>query len=165
MQNNKKRLNYYAKILIFFSFGLMFYGFVLDFYNDKKLINPIEDVVSLKEEKNTVSITTIDGNEVVPGNKIVNSDDGNNSDNFSLENNNSSSNSSIDEVNDKLRESIQDTYGITIKFGRETIGYKRKTLFNLFKAELTTKELLTGVVEKPPTSYPIVSLPKLIVIP
>ena len=124
MQNNKKRLNYYAKILIFFSFGLMFYGFVLDFYNDKKLINPIEDVVSLKEEKNTVSITTIDGNEVVPGNKIVNSDDGNNSDNFSLENNNSSSNSSIDEVNDKLRESIQDTYGITIKFGRETIGYE-----------------------------------------
>ena len=88
MQNNKKRLNYYAKILIFFSFGLMFYGFVLDFYNDKKLINPIEDVVNLKEEKNTVSITTIDGNEVVPGNKIVNSDDGNNSDNFSLENNN-----------------------------------------------------------------------------
>ena len=47
MQNNKKRLNYYAKILIFFSFGLMFYGFVLDFYNDKKLINPIDDVVSI----------------------------------------------------------------------------------------------------------------------
>lgn len=65
-------LVYYAKILIFFSLGLIFYGLYLNIDNEKRLFDPVKDAVKVVEEENTISITTVDGSEVVPGNKITN---------------------------------------------------------------------------------------------
>ena len=68
----KKNLVFYAKVLIFFSLVLIGTGIFIDFHSDTRLINPIDDVSPVREEENTISITTVDGSEVVPGNKITN---------------------------------------------------------------------------------------------
>lgn len=144
--NNKDKLNYYAKILIFVSITLMVYGFILDINNEKKLINPIDDVVSLSESKSTVSITTVDGSEVVPGNKITKTNDSigsidtptnggsKNNNKGDTPNNNISNNNvskenniqinTIDEANENLRNNLEATYNVDIKYGSDTIGYK-----------------------------------------
>lgn len=162
MHNEKNiRLVYYAKILIFVSITLLVYGLILDINNEKRLFDPVEDVVNVTEEENTISITTVDGSEVVSGNTITNTTNGtkednkngknnsnvpsptganknnNNSDIVSggYNNNNSSSNNNgsstgtvsiptLDDVNNNLRNSIQNTYGITVKYGNDTVGYK-----------------------------------------
>lgn len=80
MHKKKNNLVYYAKILIFFSLALILYGVFLNLNNETKLINPVDDVTPLKEEDNTISITTIDGSEVVPGNKITNTKEKTNND-------------------------------------------------------------------------------------
>ncbi len=161
----KKDLVFYAKVLIFFSLVLIGTGIFIDFHSDTRLINPIDDVSPVREEENTISITTVDGSEVVPGNKITNIKDktdknqntaseklpdtssqtSNENSNINIPNTNvgvgggntnttnnntggqTGGNSvhvpSIDEANESLKRSIETTYGITIKYGRETYGY------------------------------------------
>lgn len=139
LKNNKNRLNYYAKILIFFSVILMLYGAFLDYNYNKKSLNPVYDIIKIKEEKNTVSISTADGGEVVPGNKIVNvvdKDTKKNKDNnkhtngnkVNSEENNEENNeeniSTIDKINETLCKELEDLYEIDIKYGKETLGYE-----------------------------------------
>lgn len=151
MHNQKNnQLVYYAKILIFISITLLVYGLVLDINNDRRLFDPVDDVISEGGEESTVSITTVDGSEVVPGNEITkpvedskdsskeNSGVGqstatkpntNNNDISSDvgrgENNNSSVQiPTLDEANNNLRNNIQNTYGITVKYGIDTVDYK-----------------------------------------
>lgn len=155
-KQKNNQLVYYAKILIFISITLLVYGLVLDINNDRRLFDPIEDVVSEGEEESTVSITTVDGSEVVPGNEITKPVDDNKD--SSKENSNSlqgtttkpSTNSNdttgnsgigsnalrdgntnnsvqiptLDDANNNLRNNIQNTYGITVKYGNDTAGYK-----------------------------------------
>lgn len=164
MQSNRNRLNYYAKILIFISIALLGYGLVLDINNSKRLLNPVTDVIPIREEESTISITTADGNEVVPGNKITKTKDKDkdknqdtSKDNDSTTNTTPSDNTgassgnnsggeyvnntpapapapitppsssvhipTLDEANNALRNSIQSTYGINIRYGSETYGY------------------------------------------
>jgi len=164
-QNKKKKSIYFAWILIFLSINILGFGFILDLDNNKKLINPVTDVEP-SDEEGSISITTVDGNEVVPGNEIKNTKDKSKDKNDKVDvldkadkNNDKSSKNednlvsppvgsnvvtdnntsigadgssdsggihipTIDEANDSLRRSLQSTYGITIKYGEATTGYK-----------------------------------------
>lgn len=153
MQNKDSKLAYYAKILIFVSITLLVYGLVLDFGNSKKLIDPVNDVIKENNEESTVSITTIDGSEVVPGNEITNANNGDKisgngknstnkpssdshtkvpvtgTNNESNKGDSSSVNNSVripslDDANNGLRREIENAYGITVKYGSDTLGYK-----------------------------------------
>ena len=149
----QNKMNTLAKVLVCISLALISFGVYLDLTNDKRLIDPVKDVKPVKEEESTVSITTHDGSEIVPGNVIVNppksdnntqqdpitpvkpSNQSSNNNNNNNNNNNSNSNNnnptptpqpkqpSIEEVNHNLRMEIQNTYGITIHYGEETVGY------------------------------------------
>ena len=179
-KNTSEKMAYYAKILIVFSITLLLYGIGLQIFGDYKLIDPVNDVTPVSEEENTISITTSDGSEVVPGNVIVNSNDkekdkdkekekdttnsdknnnttsngnntskgnttssnnnnnntnnnsnnsnnGNKNTNGNNNNNNNTANTNpvptINETNNRLRNEIQNTYGITVRYGSETYGY------------------------------------------
>lgn len=154
-----EQLNYYAKILIFVSLTLLVYGLILDINNEKRLFDPVKDVVEVSKEENTVSITTIDGSEVIPGNTITKTSKGQegtnkntpitenpskNNDNSGISNGNSNVNGSestinkslnnssngnvqiptLDEANTVLKNNIQNTYGVTVKYGSDTYNYK-----------------------------------------
>ena len=156
--------SYYATILFAISFVLLAYGFILDFHNEHKLIDPIKDVVETGNEESVINVETVDKNDITTeeaedskdktatttktptsdttknGNKS-NSSNGNNntkSNNGSKSNssnqgtikskttpssNNQNSVSTIDEVNNRLRKNIENTYNITVKYGSETAGY------------------------------------------
>ena len=155
-----KSMKYYATILIVVSITMLIYGLLLDIGNSKRLFDPVKDSATIQEEESTVSITTVDGTEVVPGNTITkvkdktdeeikeeikekgkenNSPSPKPSPNTTPSNNQSNSHSggssninrggnqvhipTIDETNNNLRNSIQNTYGISIKYGNETAGY------------------------------------------
>ena len=120
------RLSYYAKILFVISLTFFIYGLVLEIRSDRKLSDPVNDVEVYSEEESTVTISTSDGSEVVPGNIIVNPDDGGNQTanhaNDPIDNS-SSSISTPEEINNNLRVEIQNTYGVSVKYGEETNGY------------------------------------------
>lgn len=67
----REKFSVFAKILVFISLALIAFGVYFDLNNETKLIDPVKDIQS--QEENTISITTNDGSEVVPGNVIVNS--------------------------------------------------------------------------------------------
>lgn len=174
MQNKKYRrkrskVSYYANILIVSAITLIVYGLVLNFTSGNKLFNPLD---KNDGEESTITISTNDGSEVVPGNtmpgsggslggstsNIISGDSGGSlggqtsgqtgSNNNSSSSNSGSSSSSgntssssgggqtyvpqqqvqptyptIEETNNTFRNTIQSTYGITVKYGGETEGY------------------------------------------
>lgn len=69
MQGKKKRrrskISYYANILIVSAVTLIVYGLVLNFTGGNKLFNPVDKT---NGEGSTVTISTEDGSEVIPGN-------------------------------------------------------------------------------------------------
>lgn len=172
MHNKRKRsksaiYNDYASILFIIALTLIIYGFILNFSNTTKLIS---NDASDDENISTISITTNDGSEVVPGNTITGVSSGSIGGSSSGVVNSSPSPSiapsqapssggnnggnggtkkpqttqpqtpkpqtpqpsstpqqvvqpTIEEVNNNLRISIQNKYGITVKYGGETNGY------------------------------------------
>ena len=82
-KKKEKRLTYYAKISVVVSLTLLLYGLVLDVNNDKRLFDSDGNLQVNEGGKNTISITTSDGSEVVPGNIIVNPESGSEGDNSS----------------------------------------------------------------------------------
>ena len=116
-KGRKKRLVNYAKVLIVISITLFVYGFSLDFYNKniKKVIDPIKDVKQVNGNNNTVSITPSTGSEVVPND---------NSDNKTVENKTVPSNK---DINNELRNEIQNRYDVKVLYGSETNGYVVKS--------------------------------------
>ncbi len=136
MHNRKVKSSaiYYAKILIAISIALFIYGIFLNVSSRFDFYDPIDDTTIINQEENTVSITTSDGSEVVPGNTIVNTDDGNQSNNNSKKSipsgNSESRNStlsSIEQINEQLRNTIEKTYDLDVLYGDETKGYKIPT--------------------------------------
>ncbi len=130
----KRNLSYYARIVIVISLTLLIYGAILDINNDKRLYDPVKDVE--QEEKSTINITTADGSEIIPGNtttstensaNTINNDNTNNTNKNPTPNNNQVQNNThvltLAEINNNLRTEIQNTYGISVKYGNETDGY------------------------------------------
>ena len=120
----KHSANFYAKILFVISIAFFIYGFVLDYVSTHKLIDPIKNA-HLIHRDSTISITTQDGSEIVPGNTIENSD-GNDSNHTSNRREEVISNP-IDSVNLTLRDEIEKKYGLTVEYGKETDGYSIHT--------------------------------------
>ena len=140
-----KNLSYYAKILLAISITFILYGAFFSIYEHiYYALNPVS--VDTSEPENTVSITTVDDSEVVVGdNTVVLENPGVNGDSSTgvpdvttPSNNNGGSYTSKEsaqsnvvtpsvsqeEINEKLRDEIQDTFGVSVLYGKETSGYK-----------------------------------------
>ena len=131
-KRRKNRLSYYAKILFAISLTLLLYGFILNIRDNRKVLDPVDDVEIYSEDESTVTITTSDGSEVIPGDVVVSDGDKENqntgtgtipSPNNPNPNNDASS-TSIEDSNQKLRLEIQNTYGVMVRYGEETNGYE-----------------------------------------
>ncbi len=129
-KRRKNRLSYYAKILFVISLTLLLYGFLLDLRDSKKIFDPVDDVEIYSEDESTVTITTSDGSEVIPGNVITNEGDNNGNSNTGKKNTTPRSNQedthpiTIEDTNDSLRMEIQNNYGVIVRYGEETLEYE-----------------------------------------
>lgn len=120
----KHSANFYAMILFSISIIFFVYGFVLDFVSTHKLIDPVKNV-HLIHSDNTISITTQDGSEIVPGNTIE--DVESNNSNHDTNRREDIITNPIDGINLALRDEIEKKYGLTIEYGSETDGYSIHT--------------------------------------
>lgn len=126
-----------AKILIFFSVILFFIGIYLDFNDQKKYVDPITGVIQNETNESTISIDTSDkdeseqgGTTTVPNEDLNVSDNDISNSNVVAKNEKKSESSevSIDNANELLKKEIEDLYGISIKYGKETEGYSIRYL-------------------------------------
>lgn len=139
MHNEKRRLrmNYYAKILLVISITLLIYGVVIDINSDHHLLDPVKDVETTPNDGKDITISTIDDITVEPES--------------SSEETSSTPTSvaptpepvvtpsvqpeavqpsnpepyvpTIDDLNSQLRNQILEQYGVSVRYGSETIGY------------------------------------------
>ena len=151
VESKNRKVTYFAYILILISLILLTYGFILNL-KDINLSKNNNDI-----GKN-VSVTTLDdikGSDVDgSGNNVLTSD--NNDDNVEKPSSNENSDDVSVEIkkkenklvdnngdiiiqNNLLRNKIQDSYGITIKYGEETIGY---TVSNITTVPITDPEII-----------------------
>ena len=110
-----KRINIvnFSKTMIFFSLVVLFSGIAFDFGSSRKLLNPKDDTYLITPNKSndgTVSITTIDKNDV-NGGKPASSD----SSKKSYNTNSQSKFVDDEDGNNELRNSILSKYGISVK--------------------------------------------------
>lgn len=147
-----KRLMLLGKLLFSLSFVFIFTGLYLNKLEKQTFYDPINDVVAIApDDGDKVIISTTDGdveevnnNPSIPidnGSNINNSDNGtdnnsnNNSTNIFDNSNNTNedvnhdinpsiSNDDVIDENDILRRSIEDTYGIKVKYGDEVSNYQ-----------------------------------------
>lgn len=128
-----------VKVFIAFSFVLVFVGIGLDLDN-KTLINPVTGTHTIGNSNNDINITTTDAPLPSDSSGGENSNSQTNGSTGSSNvggNGNSAttpstgeryqstteSQSGIDATNNDLRNSIQNRYGITVRYGAETNGY------------------------------------------
>jgi hypothetical protein len=120
MHNNKS--SRYAKILFILSISFILYGFYLQFEQLHHSIDPVNGVIPINEDESTVSITTVDGTEVV-------TDDSNNSSTPVVSNTDESITqqsvhlTEISSINQDLRTEIENQFGVSVFYGSETNGY------------------------------------------
>lgn len=110
-----------GKLLIVFSVFLIMLGVAFTFSKDEKLLHPIYDVTLLTSSENeTISITTAASDEeIFPADTSTKVEhDTNPSDNAQ-----SMIKPTADEVSVLLREQIEKTYGVKVKYASETNGY------------------------------------------
>lgn len=147
-----KRLMLLGKLLFSLSFVFIFTGLYLNKLEKQMFYDPINDVVAIApDDGDKVIISTTDGdveevnnNPSIPidnGSNINSSDNStdnnsnNNSTNISGNSNNTNedvnhdinpsiSNEDVIDENDILRRSIEDTYGIKVKYGDEVSNYQ-----------------------------------------
>ena len=120
-QKVRNKYSYYAGILFVISFSLFLYGIILDYSDNHKLIDPINDVITTNNsDDSTIHIETADGNNkqkpVINNEPETTIPQGDNRDQKSKV-------LTVDEINDQLRKQIQNKYGIKIYYGEETRGY------------------------------------------
>lgn len=128
-----------AKVFIAFSFVLVFVGIGLNLDN-KTLMNPVTGTHTIGNSNNDINITTTDATILSDSSGGENSNSQTNGSTGSSNvggNGNSAttpstgeryqstteSQSGIDTTNNDLRNSIQNRYGITVRYGAETNGY------------------------------------------
>ena len=135
---------YYSKILFAISFLLLLYGLGIDYYNDHKLIDPINDIIITKNSNdNTIHIETTEETPVITTPEDSSNETTSNDNTASVpaspststekeleiessvikDRDNSNKVLTIEEVNNQLRHELQNQYGITIRYGEETRGY------------------------------------------
>lgn len=147
-----KRLMLLGKLLFSLSFVFIFTGLYLNKLEKQMFYDPINDVVAIApDDDDKVIISTTDGDvEEVNNNPSIPIDNGsniNNSDNSTDNNSNNNStnifdnsnntnedvnhdinpsisNDDVIDENDILRRSIEDTYGIKVKYGDEVSNYQ-----------------------------------------
>lgn len=154
-----------ARLLIVFSFVFIGIGVCLTLFGDEKILHPIYDVTVVASNDNeTISITTTasdEGNDavenvetsvtkpnasgagnvsstpVVPNNAPQDTPD---TPNNVSESNQSEVALSVEDLNIALREQIQDTYGVLVKYGNETNGYKVGGMTTTSNLDATTNQ-------------------------
>ena len=104
----------YALMAFVISIALLVFGLALSFYENNKIIDPKDDVIIVKDEGNTVSVTTTHGNNTPSSNTQNNTND-------------NSGKIVLDKTNEKLRNEIQKKYSVSILYGKDTIGYSVKS--------------------------------------
>lgn len=117
--NTKAKL-FLGKLLIVFSVFLVLLGITLMFSGDEKILHPIYDVTIIsKADNETVSITAVAADEEIIDDTATKVEkDINPSDNAQ-----SSFKPSVEDVSLLLRNKIEKTYGVTVKYASETNGY------------------------------------------
>lgn len=117
--NTKAKL-FLGKLLIVFSVFLVLLGITLMFSGDEKILHPIYDVTIIsKADNETVSITTVAADEEIIDDTATKVEkDINPSDNAQ-----SSVKPSVEDVSLLLRNEIEKTYGVTVKYASETNWY------------------------------------------
>ena len=132
---HKKKVKYYAKILIVLSITFILYGCFLEFGNINKVFDPVKEVIPFNnQEESIVSITPVDGSEVV----IESSD----STLYSDENIPQPSvdlNSLIIDKNDALRKEIEQQFQVSVYYGKETANY---TVAGIGTSEITDEVVI-----------------------
>lgn len=151
MIKNRKIQLYFAAFLMVCAFALFVTGTVYYVKSDTKIIDPLTGVDSTSDIGDTVSVTPADQDQVAssdsgentsnptdtnnptntdnstPANNNKPSNSGNNTNNNGSINNNDSQYSYVDNsaatINNQKRREIENRYGITVKYGYETVGY------------------------------------------
>ena len=142
-ERNNSKIAYYAKIIIVFSVTLFVYFFVYNYLGNHKLVDPIKNVTPITDEESTISITTSDGSEVVPGNTITGAADGGTTKSIpDISNRNATTGTGLDDENNVLRNEIQNKFGVTVHYGHETDGY----VINTSGGAISTTSILDSVV-------------------
>ncbi|MBQ9019315.1 MAG: hypothetical protein IJ097_03260 [Bacilli bacterium] len=132
----KRKVADTAKVLIAISITLLVYGIILNYVNKQQSLNPVV-VEKTTEDENVVLITTSDGTEIVPGNIIKNIKD--NESNRVVNNKKISTHTNeLDNINSKLRNEIENKYGVEVLYGKETENY---TVGGVSTTELTDSNL------------------------
>lgn len=136
-QNLDRMISYYAKMLIVVSITLLSYGIFLQINTTPKLSNlPIDE-----QDEKTISVTPVDSYD---NNTIF--------DEEKIESNaidETNSNKSIEEINNQLRKKIQDNYGITIYYGKQTDGYKvSNSEINISAFSITSPRVINQQLNK-----------------
>lgn len=115
----QKQLKKFVRVIFSVSFIFIFTGIYLDYVERKTFIDPLNGVININDY-NKVTISTIEGDN--DNSSLIDSNIEDISDN-GLESEFSSDLSSIVSINNLLREKIEDTYGIEVKYGSETDEY------------------------------------------
>ena len=121
-KKKKSSLLYYAKILIAISLAILAYGLILDLSNNIRLVDPKTGVKVVNGDNG--SFTSVDSNP----------DNNTNSGTITVENPSSTTNNGGNQggaqshvidgnVNNTLRNALQQKFNILIKYGAETEGY------------------------------------------
>ena len=121
-KKKKSSLLYYAKILIAISLAILAYGLILDLSNNIRLVDPKTGVKVVNDDNG--SFTSVDSNP----------DNNTNSGTTTVENPSSTTNNGGNQggaqshvidgnVNNTLRNALQQKFNILIKYGAETEGY------------------------------------------
>ena len=121
-KKKKSSLLYYAKILIAISLAILAYGLILDLSNNIRLVDPKTGVKVVNGDNG--SFTSVDSNP----------DNNTNSGTTTVENPSSTTNNGGNQggaqshvidgnVNNTLRNALQQKFNILIKYGAETEGY------------------------------------------
>lgn len=142
MHNEKRRLrlNNYARILLVISITLLIYGVVLDINSDHHLIDPVKDVQTTPDSGKDVTISTIDDITVEPEKENPASVPEEVTSPPATPASEPTVTPSvqpevvtptppepyvptIDDMNNQLRNQILDQYGVSVRYGNETVGY------------------------------------------
>ena len=111
----KRKIADTAKVLMAISITLLVYGIILNLSTNLGIVGKPVRVENLDNNKQEISITPSNGNEVV-------SDDNTNSDSNNRISD-GTSDSVIEKENSSLRKEIEKEFSISVRYGKETEGY------------------------------------------
>ena len=131
---HRKKANYYAKILIAVSITFILYGCFLEFGSINKVFDPVKEVIPIdNQEESIVSITPVDGSEVVTDSTTSSQVDNN------IPQPSVDLTTLISEKNDSLRKEIEKQFQVKVYYGEETANY---TVAGIDTTEITDETVI-----------------------